>query len=484
MPQRSWLSKSTAGRARRTLLPALALLITAGCAQRPPTSTPEPVDATLSRIEAHAADSRLGYALVAELTTIGSRIAGGPNDARAREWAMRTLTDLGYDRVWTEAVRFPVWERGPARATLTRPDQLPAGLAILALGGSMGTPAGGLTAPVVRFESFEALRDAPADAAAGKIVFIDRRMDRSIDGSGYGAAVAARVQGPSVAAQKGALALLIRSVGTDADSPNPHTGTLRYDQTPTRIPAAALSHTSADQLAAALAQGPASVALDMAARTRGEDYEGANVIAEITGVQRPEEIVLLGAHLDSWDVGTGALDDASGIGITFAAPVLLKQLGLRPDRTIRVVAFANEEQGLYGGNAYGLAHAAAGPQHALAMEADFGDGRVYRVDTPLLAERRNELAPLLAALGRLGIAVGEPRANGGPDLRGIAAQGATLVDLKQDGNRYFDYHHTAGDTLDKVDPAAIRQVTTAFALTTWYFARSDWQHQPGTPTAR
>lgn len=462
----------------RTLLPALALLITTGCAQRPTAPAPAPVDATLARIGAHAADSRLAYALIAELTSIGPRIAGGPNDAKARDWAVRTLTELGYDKVWTEPVRFPVWERGPARATLERPGQLPAGLSILALGGSMGTPVGGVSAPVVRFESFEALRDAPADAAAGKIVFVDRRMDRSIDGSGYGVAVAARVQGPSVAAQKGALALLIRSVGTDPNSPNPHTGTLRYDQTPTRIPAAALSQTSADQLAAALAQGPATVALDIAARTRGEDYEGANVIAELTGARIPEEIVLLGAHLDSWDVGTGALDDASGIGITFAAPVLLKQLGLTPDRTIRVVAFANEEQGLYGGNAYGLANAALGPKHAMAMEADFGDGRVYRVDTPLLADRRAELDPLLAALGRLGIAVGEPRANGGPDLRGIAAQGATLLDLKQDGNRYFDYHHTAGDTLDKVDPASIRQVTSAFALTGWYFARSDWTHRP------
>lgn len=467
----------------RAVLPALALLITTGCAQRPTAPAPEPVDVTLSRIEAHAADSRLAYALVAELTSIGPRIAGGPNDEKARDWAVRTLTELGYDRVWTEPVRFPVWERGPARATLERPGQLPAGLAILALGGSMGTPDGGITAPVVRFESFEALRDAPADAAAGKIAFVDRRMDRSIDGSGYGAAVAARVQGPSMAAQKGALALLVRSVGTDANSPNPHTGTLRYDQTPTRIPAAALSQTSADQLAAALAQGPAAVALEIAARTRGEDYEGANVIAEITGARIPEEIVLLGAHLDSWDVGTGALDDASGIGITFAAPVLLKQLGLEPDRTIRVVAFANEEQGLYGGNAYGLDNAALGPKHAMAMEADFGDGRVYRVDTPLLAERRAELEPLLGALGRLGIAVGEPRANGGPDLRGIAAQGATLLDLKQDGNRYFDYHHTAGDTLDKVDPASIRQVTTAFALTAWYFGRSDWEHRPPAPAA-
>lgn len=439
---------------------AVALALSA-CATR----VENPSD-TLQRISDHAAQRDTAYRITESLTQVGPRLAGSENDQRARDWAVAKFKALGFDSVRAEPVSYPVWERGPARLQIGALD-----LPILALGGSMGTSDAGVRAPIIELASYEDLVAAPAEAVQGKIVFINRQMTRARDGSGYGGAVVARVRGASAAAQHGALAVIIRSIGTDTTAGStPHTGIMRYEDTPTQIPAVALSTTNADRLSALLKQGEQSAFLQVAARTRNDTYTGANIVAEIIGSERPDEIVLLGGHLDSWDVGTGAQDDAAGLGITMGAAAMLLEMGIKPRRTIRVVAFANEEQGVYGGNAYGAAYAASASKHVLAAEADFGAGRVYRFSTRYLADEPEAIKPLLDALAAIGVEPGNPKGNGGADLGAIGKAGANLADLSQDGTYYFDIHHTANDTFDKIKPADIQQAAQAYALVTWFFS--------------
>ena len=296
-------------------------------------------------------------------------MAGSENDARGRAWAEARFKALGFDRVWTESVSFPVWDRGFESAAMTTPEATK--LMVTALGGSIGTPEEGISGELMLFESAAALIEAEPGAAAGKIAFINQKMERTRDGRAYGQAVIARVQGASAAAKAGAIAVLVRSIGTDTDSNSPHTGTMRYDNTPTRIPAAAVSHQDADRIEALLRDGQTvAISLQLGARVRQGEYQSANVIGQFDGREKPEEIVLLGAHLDSWDLGTGAIDDGAGVAITMTAAELIGQSANRPRRSIRVVAYANEEQGVFGGKAYGEAHPEAINTHVLAAESD------------------------------------------------------------------------------------------------------------------
>ncbi|MFT6920416.1 MAG: carboxypeptidase Q, partial [Cognaticolwellia sp.] len=296
--------------------------------------------AQLKQLKITALQSDLSYQLIESLTTeVGHRMMGSTGDKKSIVWAVNKMKALGFDKVWTEEVTGSYWLRGEAKARIVAP--YPHDVVVLALGGSIGTAKAGLTAEIAHFETFADLKAAPDNSLNGKIAFVSYQMERHIDGNGYGPAVGTRVNGAVVAAQKGASALVMRSVGTD-NNRTAHTGVMRYKDKIKQIPAAALSNPDADLLVNQLKRGEAvSLYLNMTARTKAEVVAtSANVIGEFTGSEFPEEIVALGAHLDSWDVGTGALDDGLGIGTVMAAAHHIGQLPERPRRSIRVILFA------------------------------------------------------------------------------------------------------------------------------------------------
>jgi carboxypeptidase Q len=431
-----------------------------------------------------ALQDKAAFTTLESLTTeIGQRLAGSPSDAKGREWATAQFKKLGFDKIYSEKVEFPVWERGFESCEVISP--FPQKLSVAALGGSMGTPANGISAEVMEFADFAALSVAPDNAAAGKIVFVSYRMTPAKDGAGYGPAVIARVAGASMAAKKGAVAILIRSIGTDYGSRSPHTGVMKYDNTPTRIPAAALSNIDADLLQNMLKRGqPVKIQLALGARTKSEPYVGANVIGEITGSKWPDRVVLIGGHLDSWDLGTGAIDDGAGVAITMAAGALIGQLPKAPKRTIRVVAFANEEQGVYGGKAYAAAHAKQASKHLVGAESDFGADKIWRFDTAFAPAALPIVDRFMQVLAPLGIERGSNDGGGGADVSPMREHGMALAELQQDGTHYFDIHHTANDTFDKVDAASLAQNVAAYAAFA-YLAQVDGElGPPPAPPAR
>ncbi|MBI2380889.1 MAG: M28 family peptidase [Gammaproteobacteria bacterium] len=430
----------------------------------------EPTRTTAAELRDQALRGSGAYDTIASLTTeVGPRLAGSEGDKKAVAWAVKMLKAKGFDRVWTEPVRFPAWTRSQESAEILAP--FPQKLAITALGHSEGTPAGGIAAEVVRYESLEALQADTSGRAKGKIVFIDRRMERARDGGGYGPVVAARTKGVNAAADKGALALVIRSVGTDSDR-FPHTGVSHYDEKQTtRIPAAALSNPDADLLARVLGYGKPTrlkLKLDVA---NGPEVETANVIAEIRGREKPEEVVLLGAHLDSWDLGTGALDDGAGVAIVSQAGALIGALPQAPKRTIRVVLFANEETGLVGAKAYNSLHKDELKHHIIGAESDFGAGPIYRLSSTVPDALLPALDGIVKELAPLGISRGDNTSSGGPDMRPMQGDGMPVAELAQDGTDYFDFHHTANDTLDKVNPKHLDQNVAAYVVFAYLMAQ-------------
>ncbi|MCF7223387.1 M28 family peptidase [Marilutibacter chinensis] len=413
---------------------------------------------SVAALREQALASDLGYRITESLTTeVGPRLAGSEADARAVAWAIARFKALGYDKVWTEPVTFPKWERRSERARVVGANAQP--LAVTALGGS---PAGTVEAEVVRFADLAALEAAPAGSLAGRIAFIDYRMERARDGSGYGPGSRVRSRGPSAAIHAGAAAFVMRSAGTDSHR-NPHTGITRFDEGLTPIPSAALSVPDADQLSRLLALGPVRMQLALDCGWDGE-YTSQNVIGQIDGSERPDEVVLIGGHLDSWDLGTGAVDDAAGVGITMAAGALIGKLPQRPARSIRVVAFANEEQGLHGGKAYAEAHAVDVGKHVIAAESDFGAGRIYGYSSSAPEYAAEADRRIAEALAPLGIEHLPGKGGPGPDIGPIAAKGAAWGWLAQDGTDYFDLHHTPDDTFDKIDPQALAQNVAAYAV--------------------
>jgi Zn-dependent M28 family amino/carboxypeptidase len=297
---------------------------------------------------------------------------------------------------------------------------------------------------------------------AGKIVFFYVKMDRTRDGSGYGRGVPVRGQGASRAAKLGAAGVIIRSIGTD-DNRTPHTGALRYDEKVAKIPAAALANPDADMIHRLLAQGKrVRVRIKLGGRAL-PDAEGANVVGDVEGSAAPGEVVLLGAHLDSWDLGRGAIDDGAGCAIVIEAGRHIAKLARHPRRTVRVVLFANEENGGKGAQAYAAAHAAELGTHVLALEADLGAGRVY--ETRFLGPPAAQPAyrAVAAAVEPLGTLTSDQAAFGGADLRPLIAAGVPVMDLRQDASNYFDFHHTANDTVERIHKDEIDQVAAAFA---------------------
>jgi hypothetical protein len=424
--------------------------------------------AAAERLRDEASKGSGAYAIVESLTTeVGPRMAGTPGDAAAVAWAQAKFKALGYDRVYLQEVTFPAWHRRHERGEVLAP--FPQPLHLTALGGTVGTN-GALEAEVVEFATLDALKAAPDASLAGRIAFISNRMERRKDGSGYGPAVAAR-GGASEAAKKGASALLIRSIGTDHDR-MPHTGAQRYAEGATKIPAAALSNPDADLLAAMLTRGqPVKVRLDIDVGFDGT-ATSHNVIGEIRGRGKPEEVVVIGGHLDSWDLGTGAIDDGAGVAITMAAGALIGRLDRAPRRTVRVVAFANEEQGLYGGKAYAEAHAAQVALHQVGAESDFGAGRIYSFRAGVAPVAEPAVERIATVLAPLGIAYEKGVGGPGPDIGPSVKNGMPWAQLAQDGTDYFDYHHTANDTLDKIEPAALDQQVAAYVVLAYLAAET------------
>lgn len=431
-------------------------------------------ESTTKNVEKLVALSATGtnaYSIVESLTRdVGPRSAGSAGDRAGVLWALTALREAGLTNVRSERVAVPHWERGETRVSL--PDFAASELVAVTLGGSVGTPEEGLRASVVRFESLAELRAAEAELVANKIVYIDQRMERAKSGAGYARVVPGRVRGASVAAAKGAIALLIRSVGT-SESRIANTGSVIYSPGAPRIAGFALAHPDADRLSALLNKhGALEVEVFSSARSLGTT-QSANVIGEVRGRGAPDEIVVLAAHLDSWDLGTGALDDGAGVAIMIEAAHQIGKLKPLPRRTIRVVLYANEEYGLSGARAYRADHDAELEQHIVAMESDFGAGPVYRFDTRV-AESGLPLADQIAsALAPLGIIRGGNEAFGGADIGPLREAGVPVFGLAQDGTNYFNYHHTVDDTLDKIDAADLDQNVAAQAIAAYIAAMAE-----------
>ncbi|HEX8842225.1 MAG TPA: M20/M25/M40 family metallo-hydrolase [Sphingomicrobium sp.] len=389
-------------------------------------------------------------------TEVGQRLAATEAEARARDWAVKRLSAMGFANVHVEPFTMPVWTRGPESAEIVSP--FPQRLAIAALGYSGSTPPQGITGEIAYFDSVDALRVAPDSAVKGKIVFIDHHMMPAQDGSGYGQFGAPRRQGPTIASLKGAIGIVIRSIGTDHHR-NPHTGVQYFTDGAAPIPAGALSVPDAEQLVRILKRGKPVVMHLTLVSQKTEGGHSGNVIAEVPGRDPKAGILLVGGHLDSWDLGTGAIDDASGVAIVTAAAKHIMDAG-RPLHTIRIVWFGAEEPGGFGGKALAEAHKA--DRYSIAGESDFGADRVWRFSSQLMKTDPAAYAQLTAALAPLGITKNDKGEADGTDVEPTINAGAPWISLNQDGTRYFDWHHTPDDTLDKIDPEQLRQNVAAW----------------------
>jgi carboxypeptidase Q len=412
-------------------------------------------------VAAHAEDPKgdVAWDIVSGLTTeIGQRLAGSPREAAARDWGKARLEKLGFVHVAIEPFPIKGYVRGTDSAMLTAP--VPQHLAVAALGYSGTSPDAGIEAPLVYFHTLDDLKAAPAGSLTGKIAFIDHAMRANQDGSGYGPYGNVRRAGPSIAASKGAIGVVIRSAGTDHNR-DPHTGATNWAAGVTPIPAGALSNPDADLIARTAKLGkPMRLTLTLTGHTQ-DGLPSGNVIGELPGRDPKLPPVLIGCHLDSWDLATGAIDNAAGCAIVTAA-ALKAQAGGKPLRTIRVLWAGSEELGGFGGAAYAKAH--ANEPHALAMESDFGADRVWKSRINLAPADKPLADAVIAALNPMGIVASVDVAQGGTDVEPIiAAQHLAVIDMVQDGTRYFDLHHTPDDTLDKIDPAQLAQNVDAWA---------------------
>lgn len=402
---------------------------------------------------------------------VGARPAGSAADAKAMAWAQAAMRRLDLQQVRAEGFAMRAWQRGPASARLLGP--VPQDLVMAALGNSVAAAPEGIEADIAWYTSLAALQADTSDRAKNRIVFIDQKMERARDGRGYGPAVGARINGAVEAARRGALALGIRSIGTDRER-IAHTGAMQYQIGVPRIPAFAISVPDADALAALQAQGQTlRLRLQLQAQSN-VDAQSHNVIAEVPGSVLAHEIVLISAHLDSWDLGVGAQDDGAGVAIVTAAAALLQRRGLKPRRTVRVVLFGNEENGFDGARHYGDRHGSE--PHQWVGESDFGAGRVWQMNSrvspaalPLVQQMAGVLAPLGVAWPAEGANTGSPGPDAGVLMRRFKWP---AVQLSQDGTHYFDVHHTVHDTLDRVNPATLPQNVACWAVTTWLAAQA------------
>jgi carboxypeptidase Q len=451
----------------RMLAPHLALALAAMAA---PPSPPPATDAAAARIVGGALTDGAAHARLAELTdTVGARLAGSPGNAAAVEWAVRRLREDGV-AVRTEPVTVPRWERRAERAeVVARDGQRAQPLAVTALGTSPGTPKGGVTAEVVEVKSLDELV-ALGERARGRIVLFQHAMSTP---EGYGASSALRTRGPAAAARAGAAAALVRSLSTMAHR-TPHTGATRFPPGQPQIPAAALAVEDAELLHRLVARGPVTVRLELdCGMASPPTAESANVVAEVRGREKPDEVVLVGAHLDSWDLATGAVDDGAGVAMVMEAMRLLAREPRPPRRTVRAVLFANEESGLSGAVAYAEQHRGELARHVAAFEADSGAGRPTGIHVDAGAGGEALLARLAAPIVSQLLPRGIARGEGGADVQPLRYAGVPVLQIQQDVTHYFDWHHSAADTLDKVAPEELAQGAAAVAWMAWSLAESD-----------
>lgn len=426
---------------------------------------------TAEALRDKALTDKTAWSVLESLTTeIGARPIGSANYDRAKDWAVNKLKDLGFTDIKVESFEKDTWQRGPESAEVIAP--FPQKLALIGLGGSVPTPKKGIEAEIVVLKHFSQLLSAPEGAFKGKIVVINQPMPRAEDGSGYGATVRIRY-GDGEAAKRGAVAYLIRSVSTSTNR-TPHTGSGVAEAAGSgpHIPVAALGVPDADQLERMAAKGPVRIRLNMASTIRPHSPLW-NISGEIKGSEKPDEVIVIGGHLDSWDPGTGAIDDGSGVAITAAAAHLIDQLPKHPKRTIRVVFFGSEENG-GSSEAYAAAHKTEVAKIVATSESDSGPDRVLKLELPGEAAKAPELSSLPLALLPLKIMLlPTPSRHAGADVTGLIEAGVPPFALHNDSSRYFDYHHTADDTLAIVDPAQLNQNVAAWATVLYYLADSD-----------
>ena len=429
---------------------------------------PESVHNTAVRLRDQALTNTAAYEIVASLTMeVGPRSAGSEGDRAAVAWGLDSLRRFGFSNVRAEPVTVPHWERGTLSVEIIQP--FPQTLVAASLGGSVGTSETGVTAPLLAVTDLDDLATRSESEVRGNIVYFSQRMERKRDGSGYATAVLSRRDGPAEAAKRGAVAAVIRSIGTSTDR-IAHTGMTKYQDGIAKIPAIAVSNGDADILDYQIATG-APVILNIISTARSLPMRrSANVIGEIPGRDPDAGIVLLGAHLDSWDLGTGALDDGAGVAIVIETARLIAALPRKPRRSIRVVLFANEEFGLSGAKTYLETHRKELKNHVVGLEADSGSAEVWQLASKVAPEELAAISDLAVLLEPLGIERGDNETGSGADLEPMRKLGMPVISLRQDASEYFDVHHTLSDTLDKIDPEQLQQVLAAFVAATYVAA--------------
>ena len=457
---------------------ALASAAFPAFAQTPaPPGSAEALADTAARVRDRALAGSGAYDILESLTTEnGPRPAGSPAFARAKDWAIAKLTSLGFKNVHAESYVIPAWFKGEETAEVIAP--FPQPLIITGLGRSVATPPEGVEAEIVIFKTFEDLQAAPANSLKGKIAVLVEHMGSNDSATGYGAANRWRRKGPVEAGKRGAVGFLIRSLATD-NVRDPHSGALNYEDGVPQIPSAALTGPDADQIERIARRGlPIRVRLVLRP-TLVPAATTWNVVGEIPGRTTPDEVVLVSGHLDSWGLGTGAIDDGAGVAITLAAAHLAGER--HPRRTIRMVMWGAEETD-WAGDAYAKAHASDASKIVVAGESDNGAQHVQAFQVPAGAADLPAIKTLAGALGPLGVTFNpEPVRFGGDDIGHLAPLGVPQIGLRQENSHYFDIHHSANDTLDKVDPVELDKAAAAWAATIWLVAESGVDFRKAAP---
>ncbi len=418
----------------------------------------------LKQLQQAALNSDYAYKQVAHLANnIGPRLSGSAQSAKSVQYVASELKALGCE-VQLERVMVPHWVRGEETAALAQfpgqAENTTQKIVLCALGASVATPADGITAELITVKNFDELKSLPRDKVAGKIVLFNYPFDKQMaaeghGGEAYGEAVVYRGDGPSAAARQGAVACLIRSVG-GADYRLPHTGQTNYAGDAPKIPAGAITAEDADLIVDLVRQGPVKMKLILTPQQLS-DVESYNVIGAIKGSEHPEQVIVVSGHLDSWDLGTGAIDDAAGVAVSMEAANLIQKLHLKPKRTIRVIAWMNEENGLAGSKQYGKDHEKEWSNHFAAIETDGGAGHPIGINIKGKFEIKKLLAPVLAVLQESGAGGTNFAEHIGADIESMEKAGVPAFSPIQNSRFYFNYHHTAADTLDKIVPKELSE---------------------------
>ena len=434
--------------------------------------------AELKQLQKLALESDYAYRQVAHLANnIGPRLSGSAQAAKAVDYVASELKAIGCE-VQLEKVMVPHWVRGEETAALVQfPGQAPnttQKIVLCALGSSVATPTDGIEADVIVVRNFDDLKSLPRDKVEGKIVLFNYPFDKQMAAEGrageaYGEAVVFRSDGPSAAARQGAVACLIRSVG-GADYRLPHTGQTDYADDARKIPAGAVTAEDADLIAYLIRQGPVKMKLVLTPQTLA-DVESANVIGDIKGSEHPEQIIVVSGHLDSWDLGTGAIDDGAGVAVSMEVANLIQKLHLKPKRTIRVIVWMNEENGSRGSKQYAKDHGKE--NHFAAMETDNGAGHPLGLNIKAKPEVKKMLAPVAAILQDSGAGVLNLVEHCGADIAPLEKAGVPAFSPIQDSRFYFNYHHSAADTLDKIVPKELAENSAVVAVAAYALANAE-----------